>query len=118
MAKSNTTMNYDPEEDILWLSRRRKVKASIVIGDFVIDVDHDGFVTGVEINDASKNLSLKEEQLKSLKEASMTVTYKPNYVYISIFMKFEGKEKDINIPLTVDLGHGSLKTESARFAVA
>ena len=111
-------MSYDEEEDILSLSRGRKVKASIDIGDFVIDVDHKGFISGIEILNASQNLDISEEQLKSLKQASLRVTYKPNYVYISLIMQFEGKEKDVSIPLTVDLGHGSVTTEKAKFAVA
>lgn len=111
-------MIYDDEEDILSLSRGREVKASIDIGDFVIDVDHKGFITGIEILNASQNLNITEDQLKNLKQASMNVTYKPNHVYIFLVMQFENKEKDISIPLTVDLGHGSVTTEKAQFAVA
>lgn len=118
MAKINTKMNYDLEEDILSLSKNRKVKASIDVGDFIIDIDNNGFVAGIEILNASQNLNLKETQLTSLEHASMRVTYKPNYVYIALVMKFKRKEKDITIPLTVDLGHGSVKTENLQFAIA
>ena len=118
MAEVNTKMIYDDEEDILSLSRGREVKASIDIGDFVIDVEHKGFITGIEILNASKNLNITEKQLKNLEQASMNVTYKPNHVYIFLVMQFENKEKDISIPLTVDLGHGSVTTENAQFAVA
>ena len=111
-------ISYGGEEDILSLSRGRKVKASIDIGDFIIDVDASGFVSGIEILNASENLKIPEEQLKELHEASMSVTYKPNYVYINVFMKFAKKEKDIAIPLTVDLGHGSIRTQKTVFAVA
>ncbi len=119
MAKNNAKMNYDNEEDILSLSKGRPVKASIDIGDFVIDVDHKGFITGVEILNASQNLHLTEKQLCTLKQASMSVTYKPNYVVIFLVMEFDNKEKEkLSIPLTVDLGHSSVTTEKARFAVA
>jgi len=118
MAKSNTKIDYDKEEDILFLSKGRKVKASIDIGDFIIDVGMDGFITGIEILNASENLKLSEKQLVSLQEASMLVTYKPNYVVIYLVMKLKEKEKDITIPLTVDLGHGSVRTQRANFAVA
>ena len=118
MAKINKKIIYDAEEDILFLSKGRKVKASIDIGDFIIDIGIGGFVSGIEILNASENLKLQEEQLKGLQEASMAVTYKPDYVCIFLVMKFEGKEKDITIPLTVDLGHGSMKTEKISFAAA
>ena len=111
-------MSYDNEENILSLSKGKKVKASIDIGDFIIDIDHNGFITGIEILNASQNLNITEEQLQNLKEASMNITYKPNNVYILLVMKFENKEKDIGIPLTVDLGHGSVTTESTQFAIA
>jgi len=118
MAKVNKKIIYDEEEDILFLSKGRKVKASIDIGDFIIDVDTNGFISGIEILNASENLKISEDQLKELQEASMAVTYKPNYVYIYLVMKFEKKEKDITIPLTVDLGHGTVRTERTTFAVA
>lgn len=111
-------MIYDEEEDILFLSKNKKVKASIDIGDFIIDVDAKGFVSGIEILNASENLKVSAEQLKKLQEASMSVTYKPNHAYIFLVMKFIGREKDITIPLTIDLGHGSLRTERTEFAVA
>lgn len=118
MAETNTKMIYDKEEDILSLSRGREVKASIDIGDFIIDIDHNGFVTGIEILNASLNLDISEEKLQNLKQASMRVTYKPNHVYVFLVMQFEDKEKDISIPLTVNLGHGEVTTESAQFAIA
>ena len=118
MAKLNTKMIYDEEEDILSFSKGRKVKASIDIGDFIIDVDTNGFISGIEILNASKNLQVSEEHLKDLQKASMSVTYKPNYVYISLLMQFKDKEKDITIPLKINLGHGSVINERVNFAVA
>jgi len=118
MAKTNTKMSYDSEEDILSLSKGVKAKASIDIGDFIIDVDNRGFIVGLEILNASQNLGIEEKLLRSLENAAMQVTYKPNYVYIAIFMKIKEKEKEIAIPLTIDLGHGSVKTERMQFAMA
>ncbi len=118
MAKINTKIIYDAEDDILFLSKGRKVTASIDLGDFIIDVDTNGFISGIEILNASENLKISEEQLKELREVSMSVTYKPNCAYIYLIMKSETKEKDITIPLTVDLGHGSVRTEKTTFAIA
>ena len=118
MAKVNTKIIYDKEEDILFLSKQRKVQASIDIGDFVIDVDRNGFVTGMEILNASENLKLSPKQLAYLQKANMVVTYKPNYVYIYLVLLFEKKEKDITIPLAVDLGHGNISTQKTNFAIA
>src|SRR3989344_8924443 len=111
MAEINTKIRYDLEEDILTISKEKKAKASIDIGDFVIDIDQRGFVIGIEILNASTNLNLDENQLKEIKKASMVVTYKPNYVYIYLLMQFKTKEKDVAIPLTINLGHNSISTE-------
>ena len=118
MAKVDTKIIYDEEEDTLFLSKSRKVKASIDIGDFVIDVDMKGFISGIEILNASENLKIPEEQLKELQQATMAVTYKPNYVYIYLAIKFKDKEKNVTIPLTLDLGHGSVRTEKIIYSVA
>ena len=116
MAKSNTKLNYMEEDDILSLSKGMKVKASIEIGDFIIDVDQNGLISGIEILNASENLHLPENQLKELQKASMHVAYKPNYVRINLILQFKQTEKEVTIPLTVDLGHGSIKTENSVFA--
>jgi len=118
MAQYTKKMMYDDEEDILFLSKGQRVKSSIDVGDFIIDLDAKGFISGIEILNASENLKLPKEQLKSLKEASLSVTYNPSCVYIYLIMKFKDKEKDITIPLTVDLGHCSATTEKTEFAVA
>jgi uncharacterized protein YuzE len=118
MAKVNTKISYDEEEDILLLSKGRKVKASIDIDDFIIDVDARGFITGIEILNASENLKVSPVQLKGIQEAAMIVNYKPNSVLISLVMKLKGKEKDITIPLTLDLGHSAASSERIDFAVA
>jgi len=109
-------MSYDPEEDILTLSRGRKVKASIEIGDFVIDIDHKGYVTGLEVLDASTTLGIPEPQLDIIKNTTMTVKYKHNYVLIMLFFQLADKDKEITIPLTVDLGHRNVILDKACFA--
>jgi len=109
-------ISYDEEEDILFLSKQRKVKASIEIGDFIIDIDKDNYVSGIEILDASKNLNIKNNLLKDIKEARMIVNYKPNYVYISLLVLFKNVEKNVAIPLTLDLGHGKVSKEQTIFA--
>ena len=49
MAKNNAKIDYDFEEDILNLSRGRSSKASLEIGDFILDIDFDGFVSFLEV---------------------------------------------------------------------
>ena len=109
---------YDEEEDILTLTKRQKVKSSLDIGDFIIDVDSRDHITGLEILNASENLNIPSEELKALRQATMTVTYKPRHATITLIMQFSGKEKDITIPLAVELGRGAVTTENTLFATA
>ena len=56
MAKQIKTIDYDLDEDILFISNGEKVKASLDIGDFILDVNHNNLICGIEIMDASVNL--------------------------------------------------------------
>src|SRR3989344_2719798 len=105
MAKINTKIIYDKEEDILYLSKERKIKASIEIGDFILDVDMDDFISGIEILNASENLGISLNHLENIQKANMQITYKPNYVHILLVFMFKDKEVRVPVPLTIDLGH-------------
>ena len=113
MAKQIKTIDYDSENDIFFISNGEKVKASLDIGDFVLDVSHDNLICGIEIMDASENLGINKEILKNVKSIKMSVTYKTNHAYVLLVIVFkkEGKEVNIPIPLTLDLGHKTPRKE-------
>ncbi len=115
MAKSNTKIIYEKEEDIFYLSKGRASQASIEVGDFVIDVDFKGFISAIEILNASENLGISSESLERISSASMTVSYKPNYLFIVLAIKLPERDKDIRIPLTVGLGHKKVEREETVF---
>ena len=116
MAEINTKISYEKEQDILSLWRGRPSIASIEIGDFIIDIDTDGFISGLEILNARSNLNMDLEMLGKIENISMKVTYKPNYVYIMLSAKFREKDKEISIPLTIDLGHKRVEKENIIFS--
>lgn len=116
MAESNTKIIYEKDEDILFLSKGKVARVSIEIGDFIIDVDMNGYVSAIEILNASENLQLDSESLNEINEAHMSAIYKPNYLYIMLVLYFKEKEKDVAIPLTVDLGHKQIEREKIIFA--
>ena len=107
MARQIKTIDYDSESDIFFISNGDKVKASLDIGDFILDINHNNLVCGVEIMDASENLGVSKEVLKNVQNMKMSVTYKTNYVYVLLMIVFKkgGKEVNVPIPLTLDLGH-------------
>ena len=113
MAKQIKKIDYDAENDIFFMSNGEKVKASIDIGDFVLDVSHNNLICGLEIMDASENLGISKENLKYIQNIKMSVTYKTNYVYVLLMMTFKKHDKEVNvpIPLTLNLGHKIPKKE-------
>ena len=107
MAGQIKTIDYDSQNDILFISNGEKVKASLDIGDFVLDVSHNNLISGIEIMDVSENLGIAKDILKNIKSMKMSVTYKTNYVYVLLMIIFKKEDKEVNvqIPLTLDLGH-------------
>jgi len=107
MARQIKTIDYDSENDIFFISNGDKVKASIDIGDFILDVSHNNLVCGIEIMDASENLGVSKIILSNIQNIKMSVTYKTNHVYVLLVMTFKKEDKEVNvpIPLTLDLGH-------------
>ncbi|MFQ5531469.1 MAG: DUF2283 domain-containing protein [Candidatus Nanoarchaeia archaeon] len=116
MAKINTKIIYEDNEDILYLSEGKLARASIEIGDFVIDVDSKGYIIAIEILNASQNLKVSPKVFSEINKASMSVVYKPNYLYIMLIFNFKEKEKDVAIPLTIDLGHKKVQKQEVIFA--
>jgi uncharacterized protein YuzE len=115
MGENYTKITYDSEEDIVNFSRGRPSRASIEVGDFIIDIDGSGFVSAIEIINASENLNIQKEILENIQKIKMSVLYKPNYLFISLVLNVRGIEKDIRIPLAVDLGHSKVEREEMVF---
>lgn len=113
MARQIETIDYDSDNDILFVSDGEKVKASLDIGDFVLDVSHENLICGIEVMDASENLGIDKEILKHIQSMKMSVTYKTNHVYVLLVIAFKEGDKEVNmpIPLTLDLGHKSPRKE-------
>jgi len=113
MAKTIKTIDYDSENDIFFISNGEKVKASIDIGNFILDVSHKNFICGIEIMDASENLGISKNSLEQIRNIKMSVSYRTNHVYVLLIMTFKKDDKEVNIPipLTLDLGHKIPKKE-------
>jgi len=113
MAKTIKTIDYDFENDIFFISDGSKVRSSLDIGDFVLDVNGDNLINGIEIMDASKNLGISKEIFKKVKNIKMSVNYKANNVYVLLIITFQKENKEINmpIPLSLSLGHKTPQKE-------
>ncbi len=94
-------------------SNLEKVKSSLDVGDFILDVSSDNLICGLEIMDASENLGIDKEFLNQVQNIKMSVNYKTNHVLVLLMMTFKREDQIVNIPipLTLDLGHKVPKTE-------
>ncbi|MDP2672856.1 MAG: DUF2283 domain-containing protein [Nanoarchaeota archaeon] len=113
MARQIKTIDYDFDNDIFFISDGEKVKFSLDIGDFVLDVNLNNLICGIEIMDASENLGISKEILKNIKNMKMSITYKTNHIYVLLMISFKKNNKEVNvqIPLTLDLGHKTPRQE-------
>ena len=118
MAKTGfeekSLVDYDKEVDVLSLSRNRKVKDSLELGDVIVDFDTKLFVSGVEILNASKNLNVPKSILSNIKKASMMIIQRQSS--ITILIRFLGigvaKEATTLIPLNPHIGRGQVFSTS------
>ena len=113
MARQIKTIDYDAKNDVFSISNGEKVKASLDIGDFILDVSHKNLICGIEIMDASENLGISKEVLGTIRNMKMSVTYKTNHVYVLLIIVFKKEDKEVNIPipLTIGFGHKEPKKE-------
>lgn len=113
MAKTIKTIDYDSDNDILFISDGTKVISSLDLGDFVLDINGKNLIGGVEVMDASENLGISKDILGKIKSIRMSVTYKTNNVYVLLVMAFQKKNKEVNmsIPLSLSLGHKTPQKE-------
>ncbi len=98
-------VDYDQENDILWVYSGEKVKDSLEVGNFIIDFSYDDKVEGVEIMDASEVVSklslskISKDMLAGIKEASLSFyqSRELSYVIIGLIMTIDNKVREIPI---------------------
>lgn len=103
--EKKASMNYDEEEDILSIVRSDSVNNSARIGDVILDFDSDMRIVGIEIFNAVEffqAFELSKDDLKSIKDAKMSVHYSLDWAIIKISLKIESRDtpivKDFTIP--------------------
>jgi uncharacterized protein YuzE len=101
-----TYFDYDSENDSLFVYRKAKIRGSIDIGYFVIDISSEGRVIGVEILNVSKvlkNLGIgsPKEFMNNIKNAGFRAVYQPDsiIVYFMILSKVRQVTSSIAVPV-------------------
>jgi len=98
-------VDYDHENDILWVYSGEKVKDSLEIDNFVIDFSPEDKIVGVEMMNASEVISklslsrISKEMLADIKEASLSFyqSRELSYIVIGLVMTVDNKVREIPI---------------------
>jgi uncharacterized protein YuzE len=104
MAK-NAKINYDYENDVLYVFVGNRAKDSLEIDNFVIDFSNENKVVGVEISNASELISklvlnkISKDMLSNIKEASLSFYQSKElfYIVVGLALIIENKLKEIPI---------------------
>lgn len=105
-------VDYDNENDSLFVYTDKKANDSVELGNYVIDFDREDKVSGVEIFDISKmlNLSGHSFDLENIKEAKLSASLEKNCIYLLILLKIlinnkiVEKELYLSVPRVSKLG--------------
>jgi len=100
-------VDYDHENDILWVYSGEKIKDSLEVDNFIIDFSFDDKVVGIEILDASEIISnlvlskISKEMLSNIKEASLSFYQSKELFYIVVGLVLMVGNKLKEIPIQV-----------------
>ncbi|NOX71079.1 MAG: DUF2283 domain-containing protein [Candidatus Micrarchaeota archaeon] len=95
---------YDRESDSLLVYREdRKNKASVNLGEVIIDLDKNYNISAVEILNPDFLYGIPKAKLSQIKEANVKIDKRGNIFWIFIILKFEGSREIEKIPLPLNL---------------
>ena len=103
MAKE-AKIDYDEENDILYVSTEQSVSDSVDFDNFVIDFSKEGMIVGVEIMRASEfieKFGLSKDFLLSAQKAALSIIQGKEYALIKISILAHGEMKEITVPSPV-----------------
>ncbi len=95
-ADGNGEVDYDEENDILFFKiKNREYAKSIELNDLVLDVDAEGFVTGLQIFDASKLFHLDPESLQDVQRWEFHIKVENKVVSVQLTFDLQKDNKII-----------------------
>ena len=95
-ARGKGEYTYDYDNDILLFKiKNRDYKISIDFGNLVFDVDTEGFITGLQIFDASKIFKLPKKALKKIKNFEFNADVEGKVITAQLTFTCEMRNKAI-----------------------
>lgn len=90
-------VNYDYKNDILFfkVKNREYVKSIELLDNLVIDVDKEGYLTGIQIFDASEYLNIDKKSLLNIPNWHFTINVHENIIEIRLVFQIKVRNKII-----------------------
>jgi len=104
---NDAKIDFDYENDILYLYTGEKVKDSLQIENFVIDFSQDNKIVAIEILDASKILSelsqvdVTKDALSKIESAGMSVYRGKELIYVLLAIRLSINQESVDIRIPV-----------------
>ena len=85
-AKGKGQIDYDYQEDVLFFKTKgREYSESIDLDDVVVDIDQEGYITGIQIFEATKLFKLSKEILRNIKQMEFNSKGEGKVITIQLF---------------------------------
>ncbi|MFP4046007.1 MAG: DUF2283 domain-containing protein [Candidatus Aenigmatarchaeota archaeon] len=99
-------VDYDRENDILYVNEGKKVQDSLQIDNFVIDFSHKNNIVGLEVMNASESIpdladqEIKKSDLEQLVDAKLSVKQGRDAIYVKLMILFKKNKKEhLSLPI-------------------
>ena len=107
MITKDAKIDYDYDNDILYLYTGEKVKDSLQIENFVIDFSQNNKIVAVEVLDASMILSelsqtnITKDALSKIESARMSISQGKELIYILLVIRLSINQESIDLRIPV-----------------
>ena len=93
-AKQANSVEYDKDIDSLHIvaNNKKEILGTVVIGNFICDVDQNGAIVGIEIDNASEALEIAPNVLAQVKNARLEVSTRNQTIMIRFVLLLENKQ--------------------------
>jgi len=109
-ARGKGEVDYDYKEDTLFFKiKNRKYKKSLDYGNFVLDIDKEGFITGIQLFDASKLFKIDKNALLKVKRWEFNTKVENKIITVQLTFETVKRNKVI-----VEKGHNLERETTAR----
>ena len=95
-AKGKGIADYDYKNDILFFKvKDREYTKSIDFGDFILDIDNEDFITGIQIFDASKIFGIDKDALMKVRRWEFRTKVENQVVTVQLMFEAVKRNKII-----------------------